>query len=135
MWWMVIYSLEIAVCFIIYLFTEVLIGLWPHLRQVGCWAIVRGGRLSVYICKSFFNSPRELETDMVLTWGEERETEGSYLLIDFTNRQERLLNKLLSSTTVFSKSYCSKKFTRLQLLTYLPLTQPSPLMVSKSLLI
>ena len=36
MWWVIIYSLEIAVCFIIYLFTKVLICLWPHLRQVRC---------------------------------------------------------------------------------------------------
>lgn len=32
MWWMVINTLEVAVCLIIYFFAKVLVSLWPHLR-------------------------------------------------------------------------------------------------------
>jgi len=32
MWWMVVNTLEVAVCLIIYFFAKVLISLRPHLR-------------------------------------------------------------------------------------------------------
>lgn len=32
--WVVVDALEVTVCFIVYLFTKVLVCLWPHLGQI-----------------------------------------------------------------------------------------------------